>query len=111
MKLSLSSPEGKAMFMQALLDTGLLFDLNRRVLHPEGLALGVQVNDQKEVMDVFIWDAREDPEGITFTGEAFVTGAEKLHTYQQTTECKARQDARIERFGYVEQTYPVMVEP
>ena len=47
-------------------DKGYLQELNRRFLHPLGLALSVKVNDDgSETLDS-IWDYREDSEGIYY---------------------------------------------
>lgn len=46
---------------------GYVQELNRRFLHPLGLALAIHVDDEtgEEKIDG-IWDYREDPEGIYF---------------------------------------------
>lgn len=66
-----------------LLDSGLLFEINRQVLHPFGLALGVMPSEgtDKEVGEFTIWDERQDPEGIAFSPTSFVRGVEKLNTF------------------------------
>jgi hypothetical protein len=48
-------------------EKGYLFELNRRFLHPLGMALEVIISDEtgKESLGG-IWDYRDDPEGIIF---------------------------------------------
>jgi hypothetical protein len=46
-----------------LMTTGLLFEINRRVLHPLGLALEISLDDETGESRIGgIWDYREDPE-------------------------------------------------
>ncbi len=46
---------------------GLLQEVNRRFLHPMGLALEVMLDlETKEEVISGIWDFRDDPEGIVF---------------------------------------------
>jgi hypothetical protein len=67
-----------------LLDSGLLFEINRRVLHPLGLAL--EVSDDRISG---IWDCRSDPEGIYFDDETFEAGVRKLKAYMNERGTKA----------------------
>lgn len=45
---------------------GYLQELNRRVLHPCGLALEVIVNEDGTEQFGGVWDYRDDPEGMLF---------------------------------------------
>lgn len=56
---------------------GFLQELNRRFLHPLGLALYIAIDDEtgEETLGG-IWDYRDDPEGLFF-GEADIKGREK----------------------------------
>jgi len=47
-------------------EKGYLQELNRRFLHPLGLALGIIVNDDGTESLKEIWDYREDKEGIYY---------------------------------------------
>jgi len=52
-----------------LKESGLLQEINRRFLHPIGLALAVSVDDETGEYDIAgLWDYRDDPEGIVFDG-------------------------------------------
>lgn len=46
-------------------EKGYLQELNRRFLHPLGLALEVQIDDGNEILGG-IWDYRDDEEGILY---------------------------------------------
>lgn len=47
-------------------EKGFLQEVNRRLLHPCGLALEVVVKDGHVVGFGGVWDCRDDPEGIMF---------------------------------------------
>lgn len=53
---------------QEFIDGGYLQELNRRFLHPLGLALEVQAADGNEFI-TRVWDYRSDPDGMNFGGE------------------------------------------
>lgn len=96
---------------QFLLDSGFLFEINRWVLHPYGLALAVSMSTEnaarleagEEVdpteLGIKIWDNREDSEGILFADETFAEGVEKFKKYVEANKHKIEQ--RAEKLGYV----------
>jgi hypothetical protein len=47
-------------------EKGYLQELNRRFLHPLGLALGVNIDEDGNETLGNIWDYRNDPEGIYY---------------------------------------------
>lgn len=47
-------------------ERGYLQELNRRFLHPLGMALAVQRNDDGTVELACVWDERDDAEGLVF---------------------------------------------
>lgn len=51
-------------------ELGYLQELNRRFLHPLGLALEVGINDDGTEYLKEIWDYRDDPEGIYYMLES-----------------------------------------
>ena len=57
----------KRMDIKEFREFGYLQEVNRRFLHPLGLALEVKINDEtgKETLGG-IWDYRDDPEGMVF---------------------------------------------
>jgi hypothetical protein len=59
-----------------LLDSGLLFEINRTSLHPLGLALEVVVDgDNVTIGD--LWDYRHDIEGMLYDPGTFASGRAK----------------------------------
>ena len=62
-----------------LLDSGLLFEINRVVLHPRGLALSVAEHEDGTVFGP-LWDCRDG--GIKFSAENYEEGREKLRLYE-----------------------------
>ena len=93
-----------------LVDSGLLFEINRRVLHPFGLALAIEFPDseaesklaaESENCAFRLWDNRDDPEGIDFVPEGFEDG---LRKYNITVEAsKPKFETRRKALGYVVQ--------
>lgn len=63
----LEGPSVKRMTVTEFRRLGLLQEINRRFLHPMGLALEVETDDTGEVVGFGeVWDYREDPEGMLF---------------------------------------------
>ena len=56
----------KMMDIKEFREVGLLQEVNRLFFHPRGLALTVTTSPNERDYISGIWDAREDPEGITF---------------------------------------------
>jgi hypothetical protein len=80
-------PAGKFFY-----DSGLLFEINRRILHPLGLALMIKYNDENGILSDEnakislldkLWDEREDSEGIIFDNESFNTGMQKYKKFRK----------------------------
>lgn len=87
-----------------LVDTGLLFELNRQVLHPLGLALVVEVDDDGASRIAGLW-ADPDREGIIFSPESLVEGRQKLESFMRR-EGLGRLATRRTALGYVVQPVP-----
>jgi hypothetical protein len=77
---------------QFLLDSGLLFEINRKVLHPFGLALEVIVDPDQEIVEggdatyvlgSSLWDYRDDEEGMVFGEKTFKEGIAKLENFMK----------------------------
>ena len=61
-------------------DNGLLFEINRTVLHPRGLELSVITSEDEHIVKFnTLYDFRE--EGIVFDPDNFVDGERKLTEY------------------------------
>lgn len=85
---------------QFLLDSGLLFEINRQILHPFGLALPVEIDDDGKAAFGEIIDFRSDPEGFVYDEEAFEVG--KIKYSQFLAEFgNERLETRRELLGYI----------
>ncbi len=82
-------------------DCGYLQELNRKFLHPLGMAMSVKQNDDGTWVLGGVWDYRDDPEGIYFDpGEDLEDKALAV-----AEERKARVPARSKALGYWIQPY------
>lgn len=87
-----------------LRESGLLFQINRDILHPLGLALEVTVNEDGTEEIKSLWDCRNDAEGIIYDQKTFERGQAKLDKfYEEFGENKIQQ--RIETIGYAVQNF------
>lgn len=79
---------------------GYLQEINRRLLHPLGLALEVTINDETGEEHISgVWDCRDDPEGICF-GDGMIDPVRGRALARDFVDrCAARRDA----LGYVVQ--------
>ncbi len=96
----------KHMKWSEFVNVGLLHEINRRFLHPMGLALEVTLDTEtlegmlpNDAAAVAIWDYRDDPEGVLFADGALEP--EKVRRVQQLFDAAAV--AREKRLGYVVQ--------
>jgi hypothetical protein len=96
-----------------LVDSGLLFEVNRRVLHPLGLALAVECDGTADGATPLMISPHlvrtDDPEGIVFTDEALEDGFRKLKEFMRA-EGFPRLARRYEAFGFRTQV-PADVDP
>lgn len=76
---------------------GYLQELNRRFLHPLGLALEVIVNDDGSEQFGGVWDYRDDPEGMAY-GEVDAIKAARVDEIWAS-----RQPAREASLGFMVQ--------
>lgn len=60
------SDEVKRIDIKEFREKGYLQELNRRFLHPLGLALEIIIEDNGEERLGGIWDYRDDPEGMSY---------------------------------------------
>ena len=77
-------------------ELGYLQELNRRFLHPLGLAIEVQINPDGSEELGGIWDSRDDPEGIIY-GEGIIDHDKARYVYDQEA---ARKHVRVEMLGF-----------
>lgn len=66
----MSNPALRIMSLKEFIEEGYLQELNRKFLHPCGLALSVMMDEETgEAEFADIIDARDDPEGYAFDDE------------------------------------------
>jgi hypothetical protein len=84
--------------------SGLLFEINRTVLHPLGLALGFEADEATggAVGPLRLVDSRHDPEGMVYPDEILRSGLERLRAYGVA----AIRAERKERLGFMVQPLP-----
>jgi len=88
-----------------LRSSGLLFELNRRVLHPFGVALAVETDEADMENSVSftaqLVDARDDPDGFLFAPETYDSGWLRFRRF--TMSQADRLARRIKTLGWLEQ--------
>lgn len=92
----------KYMSIKEFRESGYLQEINRRFLHPLGIAIEVVQHANGQEYFGKIWDAREDPEGMIF-GEGMIDPAKAEFIYEQM-DSRARD--RMKALGWFEQPIP-----
>jgi hypothetical protein len=89
-------------FTRFLLDNGILFEINRKVLHPLGLVMVTDVDyeDDKKVIITGLYSADDDLEGIVFDPETFEEGRKRYQEFLGQ-DGQTRLDVREKRLGFV----------
>ena len=82
-------------------EKGYLQELNRRFLHPLGLALSVNINENGEETLGDIWDYRDDEEGIWY--DLINSSDDRINKFKENAkyvnkEFKKRKKKRLEMF-------------
>lgn len=90
-------------FPKFLVDNGLIFEVNRRVLHPLGLALVVDIDyNNRRKLAITALVETEDEDGFLYDEESFSIGKEKYEKYLDKVG-RDRLDARRIKHGFIEQ--------
>ena len=90
--------------VEFLRDNGILFEINRQVLHPLGLEVDVHVDEDGVITEVELVDNRDGSDAICFTAEEFNEGRAR---YEDYLEAHGRRNIRKRRsLGMVIQTGP-----
>lgn len=91
-------------FPRFLLDNGLIFEINRRVLHPLGLAMVVDIdkNNRRQLAITAVLKT-EDMDGFIYEEESFSLGVEKLQKFLKKIDADDRIAQRKEKYGFIEQ--------
>lgn len=83
-------------------EKGYLQELNRRFLHPLGLALSIEIDEDGNEQLKNVWDYRDDPEGIYYDLQN--SKQNRIEEFEQKkkfidSELSKRSDKRAELFG------------
>ncbi len=86
-------------YARFLLDNGLIFEINRKVLHPLGYALVVDVDpeDHRKIAIDGLYET-DDPEGFIFDSEAFNEGQLKYNKFLKESG-QSRIETRRDKIG------------
>lgn len=67
--------------VQFLVHNGILFEMNRQVLHPLGLELHFRLDDEGRITAIDLLDNREGSQPISFPPDAFNAGRTRYEEY------------------------------
>lgn len=89
-----------------LAENGILFELNRQILHPLGMELRFRMDGEGHLRDMELLDNRDEPTPIYFPAEEFDKGRAKYEEYLHEHGRRNMQKRR--QMGVVTQTGPNM---
>lgn len=89
-----------------LAEHGILFEVNRQILHPLGMELRLELDEGGRLERLELLDNRESPVPIYFTAEEFDEGRAKYEKYLE--EYGRRNMQKRRQMGVVTQTGPNM---
>lgn len=107
MSVAEMNPAAAAVFLR---DSGLLGEINRRVLHPLGLALQLETGrpddgGEEPLIGLGTLIRVDAPDGIVFDQDTLDDVAAKLHAFM-SRDGLTRHLTRLRAVGYVEQPLP-----
>jgi hypothetical protein len=82
---------------QFLIDSGLLYMINREILHPVGLALSITSNGT-----ILLKSALDNPAIMVFNRETVITGYAKFKKFMKTLGNR-QMDIRKDKLGWTTQ--------
>ena len=98
--------EAISKFPKFMVDNGLVFEINRKVLHPLGMAMVVDVDrNNKRQLAITALLETEDPEGFLYDEEGYDVGQEKYQKFLDKGG-QERLNYRLAKYGFVEQDKP-----
>lgn len=90
--------------VEFLIDNGILFEINRQILHPLGMQLEISLDSDGRVENVDLMDNRDSEAPIYFSSEEYERGRQKYQAYMESAGRRNIQKRR--RMGLVIQTGP-----
>ena len=91
--------------VEFLIDHGILFEMNRQVLHPLGLELHFRLDDDGRITAIDLLDNRGGEQPISFSQEDFAAGRARYEAYLADHGRRNMQKRR--QVGMVIQTGPI----
>ncbi|MBT8402621.1 MAG: hypothetical protein KJP18_02110 [Gemmatimonadetes bacterium] len=91
--------------VEFLIDNGILFEVNRQVLHPLGLELHFRLDDDGRITAIDLLDNREGEQPISFAQGDFAAGRARYEKYLADHGRRTMQKRRM--LGMVIQTGPI----
>lgn len=85
-----------------LIDNGLIFEINRKVLHPLGLAMFAEVDRSNKKKLILLIQETDDLDGFIYDEEGFNVGKERFNALLEKSGQK-RLNERFEKHGFIEQ--------
>jgi hypothetical protein len=93
----------KQVSLKTLLDSGVLFEINRQLLHPLGYSLSYRPSMNSEETESLILQRTDDAEGVLYDEKNFMDGAAKFAHFMKTMgEDLIRR--RVTKIGFIRQT-------
>ena len=99
------------MTVQEFMECGLLQEINRRIMHPIGLALSVKMEKGADLSTLEfgdILDRRDDPVGFVFGDLTCQTDLDKYAKVEAMLESKW--PARVKKFGWLVQPIDTILD-
>lgn len=104
------SEEVKRINIKEFREEGYLQELNRRFLHPLGLALEIIIDETGEEKLGGVWDYRDDPEGLNYgLNNPTFSSEERLEGFRK--RCKNITDQELKKREVREKNLGYFIEP
>lgn len=87
-------------YARFLVENGLIFEINRKVLHPFGLSLVVDVNRNNSKYLTMTLVETEDADGFLYDEESFAVGTENYQKFLDKTGGE-KLEARKKEHGFI----------
>jgi hypothetical protein len=84
-------------------EQGYLQELNRKFLHPLGMALEIIIDNEGNEKLGGVWDYRNDPEGMLYAEEVIKLDRFKENVDRVTNEFAIKAQYRKDKYGYIVQ--------
>jgi len=88
--------------LSSLFEFGLIFEINRQVLHPLGYSLAFKKGDEEEP-DSLVLLKTDDEEGCLFPESNFMDGASRFSMFMRNHGEEAIKN-RVQKLGFIRQT-------